>query len=101
MNAGGSIRAGEGVDLRVDAVRAFFLGRGRGLVGGIRGFCGVGGLGGIGDVRGRTVLGRDRGDDAGVRICLGEVGRLHIAMHVLTVCRGGGSGGSEGGDKNS
>ena len=33
MNAGGTVRAGEGVDLRVDAVRAFFLGRGRGLVG--------------------------------------------------------------------
>ena len=32
MNAGGAVRAGEGVDLRVDAVRAFFLGRGRGLV---------------------------------------------------------------------
>ena len=33
MNAGGAVRAGEGVDLRIDAVRTFFLGRGRGLVG--------------------------------------------------------------------
>ena len=66
MNAGGTVRAGEGVDLRVDAVRAFFLGRGRGLVGGIRGFCGVGGIGRIGAFRCRTVLGRDRGSNAGV-----------------------------------
>ena len=101
MNAGGAIHAGEGVDLRVDTVRAFVLGLGLGLVGGIRGFCGVGGIGRIGAVRGRTVLGRDRGGDAGVRICLGEVGRLHVAMHVLATCRSGGSGGSEGRDENA
>ena len=98
MNAGGAIHAGEGVDLRVDTVRAFVLGRGRGLVSGIRGFYGVGG---IGTVRGRTVLGRDRGGDAGVRICLGEVGSLHIAMHFLTDCSGGRSSGSEGCNENS
>ena len=98
MNAGGAIHAGEGVDLRVDTVRAFVLGRGRGLVGGIRGFCGVGG---IGTVRGRTVLRRDRGGDAGVRICLGEVGSLRIAMHFLATCRSCGSSGSEGRNENS
>ena len=64
MNAGGTVRAGEGVDLRVDAVRALLLGRGRGLVGGIRGF---GGIGSISTVRGCTILGSDRGSDAGVR----------------------------------
>ena len=98
MNAGGAIHAGEGVDLRVDTVRAFVLGRGRGLVGGIRGFYGVGG---IGTVRGRTVLGRDRGGDAGVRICLGDVGSLRIAMHFLATCRSCGSSGSEGRNENS
>ena len=101
MNAGGAIHAGEGVDLRVDTVRAFVLGLGLGLVGGSRGFCGVGGIGRIGAVRGRTVLGRDRGGDAGVRICLGEVGSLHIAMHFLTDCSGGRSSGSEGRNENS
>ena len=101
MNAGGAIHAGEGVDLRVDTVRAFVLGLGLGLVGGIRGFCGVGGIGRISVVRGRTVLGRDRGSDAGVRICLGEVGSLHIAMHFLTDCSGGRSIGSEGRNENS
>ena len=58
MNAGGAVRAGEGVDLRVDAVHAFFLGRGRGLIGGIRGF---GGIGRISTVRGCTVRGSNRG----------------------------------------
>ena len=66
MNAGGAIHAGEGVYLRVDTVRAFVLGLGRGLVGGIRGFCGVGGIGRIGAIRGCTILGSDRGSDAGV-----------------------------------
>ena len=68
VNAGGAVRAGEGVDLRIDAVRAFFHGRGRGFVGGIRGFGGVGGIGRISVVRCYTVLGSSRGDDARVRI---------------------------------
>ena len=67
VNAGGAVRAGEGVDLRVDAVRALFLGRGRGLVGRFRRLGGFGGIGRIGAVRGCTILGRDRGSDAGVR----------------------------------
>ena len=57
MNAGGTVRAGEGVDLRIDAVRAFFPGRGRGLVGEIRGFCRVGGIGRISVVRGEFSFG--------------------------------------------
>ena len=98
MNAGGAVRAGEGVDLRVDAARALLLGRGRGLVGGIRGF---GGIGSISTIRGRTVLRGVGGGNAGVGARRIEVGRLHVAMHVLAICRSGGSGGSEGGDKNS
>ena len=98
MNAGGAIRAGESVDLRVDAVRAFFLGRGRGLVCGIRGF---GGIGSISTVRGRTVLRGVGGGNAGVGARRIEVGRLHVAMHVLAICRSGGSGRSEGGDENA
>ena len=98
MNAGGTVRAREGVDLRVDAVRARLLGRGRGLVCGIRGF---GGIGRISTVRGCTILRGVGGGNAGVGARRIEVGRLHVAMHVLAICRSGGSGGSEGGDKNS
>ena len=68
VNAGGPVRTGEGVDLRIDAVHTLFLGRGRGFVGGIRGFGGVGGIGRISVVRCYTVLGSSRGDDARVRI---------------------------------
>ena len=98
MNAGGTVRAGEGVDLRVDAVSTLLLGQGCGLVGGIRGF---GGIGRISTVRGRTVLRGVGGGNAGVGARRIEVGRLHVAMHVLAICRSGGSGGSEGGNKNS
>ena len=89
MNAGGAVRAGEGVDLRVDAVHTFFLRRGRGLVGGF----------GFLRSRGRERVGR--GGNIGVGARRIEVGRLHVAMHFLTVCRSGGSGGSEGRDENS
>ena len=67
VNAGGAVRAGEGVDLRVDAVRALFLVRGRGLVGRFRRFGGFGGIGRISAVRCYAILGSGRGDDAGVR----------------------------------
>ena len=89
VNTGGAVRAGEGVDLRVDAVRAFFLGRGRGIVGGF----------GFLRSRGRERVGR--GGNIGVGARRIEVGRLHVAMHVLATCRSSGSGGSEGRDENS
>ena len=89
MNAGGAVRAGEGVDLRVDAVRAFLLGRGRGIVGG------------FGFLRDRRRERVGRGGNIGVGARRIEVGRLHVAMHVLATCRSGGSGGSEGRDENS
>ena len=104
MNAGGAVRAGEGVDLRVDAAHALLLGRGRGTVRGfsfLRGIRGFGGIGSISTIRGRTVLRGVGGGNAGVGARRVEVGRLHVAMHVLAICRSGGSGGSEGGDKNS
>ena len=64
MNAGGAIRAGEGVDLRVDAVGALLLGRGRGTVGGIGG---VDGVGGGSAVRGRAILRGGRAGRLGIR----------------------------------
>lgn len=94
----GAVRAGEGVDLRIDAVRAFFLGRGRGPVGGIRG---VGGIGSTSTLRSRGRERVGRGGNIGVGARRIEVGRLHVAMHFLTVCRSSGSGGSEGRDENS
>ena len=67
VDAGGSIRAGEGVDLRVDAVGSLLLGRGRGTVSGIGGVGGVGGIGSVSAVRGRTILRGGRAGSLGIR----------------------------------
>ena len=85
----GAVRTGEGIDLRIDAVRAFFLGRGLGIVGDFS------------FLRSRRRERVGRGGNIGVGARRIEVGRLHVAMHVLAICRSSGSGGSEGRDENS
>ena len=68
VDAGGAVRAGEGVDLRIDAVGALLLGRGRGTVGGfVGGIGGVRGIGSVSAVRGRAILRGGRAGRLGIR----------------------------------